>query len=339
MPHPIQLTLVARLYGLKGGGPAAVAASAGGGGSASGSRAASNGAAAASLGGAGVEVASDADGSPGTGGPGDAMVVCGRGGGGRRRKRAVKNCLPHTQNGCFDPAEKKETALHAHATMGLFKASSEPPVRQDTINADRGAAAAAAAAAEAAAVAAEAAAADASPSPSLHRTLTALTAEYDRLKRQQALLEAAVAEGGAVLARPRVPPRDLVGALAPAPLPDAATPLRRTKKSPSVSGGMTALPVAEDLLALDFSTPPDAPREFRALPFDAGSSVARPPSPLPSPGDFIAPDDVGDLLTTVLAQQKLILRLLAQGGGGGGGSGREGLAQDAVARLRADGVL
>ena len=124
------------------------------------------------------------------------------------------------------------------------------------------------------------------------------------------------------------------------PPPDASPPPRRKKKAPSVSGGMTALPVAEDLLALDFSTPPDAPREFRAAPFDAGSSGPRPPSPLPSPRDIIAPDDVGDLLTTVLAQQKLILRLLAEGGGGGGGSGgREGLAADAVARLKADGVL
>lgn len=214
--------------------------------------------------------------------------------------------------------------------MGFLKPTLPPPGPPAdagaSIKADWGGAAADAAAADAAVP----------PPPALHRTLTALTAEYDRLKAQQRVLEAAVAEHAAVVARPRVPPRDLVGALAPRPPPDAP---RKARKAPGVSGGMTALPIADDLLTIDFTADAAPPPEFRAAPFDAAAPAADSPraAALPAPGDVIAADDVGDLLATVLAQQRLILRLLADRGGGGGGG--EGLAAGAVARLRADGVL
>lgn len=172
--------------------------------------------------------------------------------------------------------------------------------------------------------------------PSLNRTLTALQAELARLQRQQSVLEAAVADHAAVVAVPRPPPLDLTGALAPVPPPDAAPPRRRAKpKAPGVSGGMTGLPVAEDLLLIDFSSPADAPPEFRAAPYDAPVAAAADGGPLArAPSGVVAADDVGDVLQTVLAQQKLILRLLADAEGG-----REGVAAGAIARLREDGVL
>ncbi|KAK9842240.1 hypothetical protein WJX81_002174 [Elliptochloris bilobata] len=39
------------------------------------------------------------------------------------------------------------------------------------------------------------------------------------------------------------------------------------------SGGLTGFGVAQDLLKIDFSTPEDAPEQFRAKPFDAGEAV------------------------------------------------------------------
>ncbi len=46
----------------------------------------------------------------------------------------------------------------------------------------------------------------------------------------------------------------------------------KPKKAPPkyvVSGGLTGFGVAQDLLHLDFSTPEEAPKEFKAMPFNA----------------------------------------------------------------------
>lgn len=48
---------------------------------------------------------------------------------------------------------------------------------------------------------------------------------------------------------------------------DADTPKAATPKSIVVSGGLTGFGIAKDLLQIDFSTPEEAPEEYRAVAF------------------------------------------------------------------------
>lgn len=56
---------------------------------------------------------------------------------------------------------------------------------------------------------------------------------------------------------------------------DAETPSHKQPSPTKVvaSAGLVGFNVAQDLLALDFSTPEEAPEEFRAMPFNSQKSV------------------------------------------------------------------
>jgi hypothetical protein len=56
---------------------------------------------------------------------------------------------------------------------------------------------------------------------------------------------------------------------------DSDTPLHKAPSPMKVvaSAGLVGFNVAQDLLTLDFSTPEEAPEEFRAMPFNSQKSV------------------------------------------------------------------
>ncbi|BDA41180.1 hypothetical protein COCOBI_01-8350 [Coccomyxa sp. Obi] len=89
--------------------------------------------------------------------------------------------------------------------------------------------------------------------------LDSLLDELDRIKHQQVALQDAIENDKAIVIHPRREELD-----------DEED--EKPKKAPPkyvVSGGLTGFGVAQDLLHLDFSAPEEAPKEFKAMPFNA----------------------------------------------------------------------
>lgn len=196
-----------------------------------------------------------------------------------------------------------------------------------------------------------------SPAATAAARLAALSAELERLQKNQAVLADALARGRAVLAAPSsgslsasAPASSehhhstLRGALADPPLVDPSPGAQAAYKkklqrqvakarggkssSKFVSGGLTGFEVAEDLLKVDFAVlaatdgEASSVSEFRAAAFDEPQTKQKLRSLRSQAAELLPAGDpkLASFLKQLEAQQRIILRMLAEGGGVIGGS-------------------
>ncbi|KAK9830377.1 hypothetical protein WJX72_011403 [[Myrmecia] bisecta] len=95
-----------------------------------------------------------------------------------------------------------------------------------------------------------------------NEALQLVLAELKRVENQQKKLKDAVDHNKAIVVHPRIEDEET---------PRAPTP----KELVVASGGLTGFGVAADLLMLDFSTPEEAPQEYRAMSFNRGGAAPR----------------------------------------------------------------
>eukprot|EP00884_Botryococcus_braunii_P012112 jgi/Botrbrau1/20901/Bobra.0135s0032.1 len=136
--------------------------------------------------------------------------------------------------------------------------------------------------------------------------LDVLLLELARIEGQQTKLRDAVTRSQAIVVHPR---REAFEEES-----DSDSPLHKAPSPMKVvaSAGLVGFNVAQDLLTLDFSTPEEAPEEFRAMPFNSQKSVEFKPG---LSGSFGVMDPMSKELHTYLKrleeQQRQVLEIIA----------------------------